>query len=80
MCSCRRVNLALAYTELTEELGRVRSLAVKQSDLLRHVSQEPGRSPEGLLGFRTTYVWILDGYSWLLDILKQRVVKLLDCP
>lgn len=39
-----RVNLALAYTELTEELGRVRSLAVKQSDLLRHVSRDPGRS------------------------------------
>nr|XP_020464010.1 TANK-binding kinase 1-binding protein 1-like [Monopterus albus] len=35
-----QVNLALAYTELTEELGRVRSLAAKQSDLL-HVSQEP---------------------------------------
>lgn len=41
---CCRVNLALAYTELTEELGRVRNLAVKQSDLLRHVSQEPGRT------------------------------------
>lgn len=39
-----RVNLALAYTELTEELGRVRGLAIKQSDLLGHLSQEPGRS------------------------------------
>lgn len=39
-----RVNLALAYTELTEELGRVRGLAIKQTDLLRQVSQEPGRS------------------------------------
>lgn len=39
-----RVNLALAYTELTEELGRVRGLAITQSDLLRQVSQEPGRS------------------------------------
>lgn len=38
------MNLALAYTELTEELGRVRDLAVKQSDLLRQASQEPGRS------------------------------------
>ncbi|XP_032393168.1 TANK-binding kinase 1-binding protein 1 isoform X2 [Etheostoma spectabile] len=36
-----QVNLALAYTELTEELGRVRNLAVKQSDILRLVSQEP---------------------------------------
>ncbi|XP_029945552.1 TANK-binding kinase 1-binding protein 1-like [Salarias fasciatus] len=41
-----QVNLALAYTELTEELGRVRGLAGKQSDLLRHISQEPvPRSP-----------------------------------
>lgn len=34
----------MAYTELTEELGRVRELAIKQSDLLRQVSQEPGGS------------------------------------
>lgn len=47
------MNLALAYTELTEELGRVRSLAAKQSDLLRHVSQDPGRSPDWVTGFRT---------------------------
>ncbi|XP_068435616.1 TANK-binding kinase 1-binding protein 1-like isoform X2 [Clinocottus analis] len=40
-----QVNLALAYTELTEELSRVRNLAVKQSDLLRHVSQEPASRP-----------------------------------
>uniref|UniRef100_H3CZR8 TBK1 binding protein 1 n=1 Tax=Tetraodon nigroviridis TaxID=99883 RepID=H3CZR8_TETNG len=39
-----QVNLALAYTELTEELGRVRDLAIKQSDLLRQGSQEPGRA------------------------------------
>ncbi|XP_026181471.1 TANK-binding kinase 1-binding protein 1-like [Mastacembelus armatus] len=36
-----QVNLALAYTELTEELGRVRSLAAKQTDLLRQASQDP---------------------------------------
>ncbi|XP_059204710.1 TANK-binding kinase 1-binding protein 1-like [Centropristis striata] len=40
-----QVNLALAYTELTEELGRVRNLAVKQSELMRHVSQEPASRP-----------------------------------
>ncbi|XP_056257531.1 TANK-binding kinase 1-binding protein 1-like isoform X2 [Seriola aureovittata] len=40
-----QVNLALAYTELTEELGQVRSLAAKQSDLLRHISQEPVSRP-----------------------------------
>ncbi|XP_077415490.1 TANK-binding kinase 1-binding protein 1-like isoform X2 [Vanacampus margaritifer] len=36
-----QVNLALAYTELTEELGQVRKLAVKQSELLRQLPQEP---------------------------------------
>ncbi|XP_028268026.1 TANK-binding kinase 1-binding protein 1-like [Parambassis ranga] len=40
-----QVNLALAYTELTEELGHVRSLAVNQTDLLRHVSQESFSRP-----------------------------------
>uniref|UniRef100_UPI0037E8B819 TANK-binding kinase 1-binding protein 1-like n=1 Tax=Semicossyphus pulcher TaxID=241346 RepID=UPI0037E8B819 len=40
-----QVNLALAYTELTEELGRIRNLAVKQGDLLHHVSQEPVSRP-----------------------------------
>ncbi|XP_075879723.1 TANK-binding kinase 1-binding protein 1-like isoform X2 [Nelusetta ayraudi] len=40
-----QVNLALAYTELTEELGRIRELAVKQSGLLRHVSPEPVPRP-----------------------------------
>ncbi|XP_031430694.1 TANK-binding kinase 1-binding protein 1-like isoform X2 [Clupea harengus] len=35
-----QVNLALAYTELTEELGRVRSLAAKQSEILRQSAQE----------------------------------------
>ncbi|KAM6957528.1 TANK-binding kinase 1-binding protein 1-like [Aplochiton taeniatus] len=43
-----QVNLALAYTELTEELGRVRGLAGKQSDILRQASQEhiqPGPRP-----------------------------------
>lgn len=54
MCVCSRVNLALAYTELTEELGHVRCLAAKQSDLLQHVSQEPGKQPE-----RVTNLWIL---------------------
>lgn len=49
-----RVNLALAYTELTEELGRVRSLAAKQSDLLRYLSQEPGRSLDKVIGARTS--------------------------
>ncbi|XP_029997388.1 TANK-binding kinase 1-binding protein 1-like isoform X3 [Sphaeramia orbicularis] len=40
-----QVNLALAYTELTEELGRVCNLAGKQSDLLRHSSREPVPHP-----------------------------------
>lgn len=30
-----RLNLALAYTELIEEWGRMRGMAVKQTDILR---------------------------------------------
>ncbi|XP_024920309.1 TANK-binding kinase 1-binding protein 1-like [Cynoglossus semilaevis] len=40
-----QVNLALAYTELIEELGRVRSLTTKQNDLLRQSQQEPVSRP-----------------------------------
>ncbi|KAL2078125.1 hypothetical protein ACEWY4_025810 [Coilia grayii] len=40
LCVCCRVNLALAYTELTEELGRLQALSSKQSEILRKVSQE----------------------------------------
>lgn len=55
VCSCRakaldtesasaslscRVNLALAYTELTEELGRLRALSSKQTEILRKATQE----------------------------------------
>ncbi|XP_076855319.1 TANK-binding kinase 1-binding protein 1 [Brachyhypopomus gauderio] len=36
-----QVNLALAYTELTEELGKLQALSAKQSEILRSVSQEP---------------------------------------
>ncbi|XP_071266425.1 TANK-binding kinase 1-binding protein 1-like [Salvelinus alpinus] len=35
-----QVNLALAYTELTEELGRLQALSSKQKEILRMVSQE----------------------------------------
>lgn len=34
------VNLALAYTELTEELGRLQALSSKQTEILRKASQE----------------------------------------
>ncbi|TNN65336.1 TANK-binding kinase 1-binding protein 1 [Liparis tanakae] len=34
------VNLALAYTELTEELGRLQALSGKQTEILRKASQE----------------------------------------
>ncbi|MGH0161517.1 UNVERIFIED_CONTAM: hypothetical protein FKN15_066480 [Acipenser sinensis] len=34
------VNLALAYTELTEELSRLQSLSSKQTEILRSLSQE----------------------------------------
>ncbi|XP_054615266.1 TANK-binding kinase 1-binding protein 1-like isoform X5 [Dunckerocampus dactyliophorus] len=40
-----QVNLALAYTELTEELGRVRTLTAKQNKLLLQTQQEPGSRP-----------------------------------
>uniref|UniRef100_A0A673LKY8 TANK-binding kinase 1-binding protein 1-like n=1 Tax=Sinocyclocheilus rhinocerous TaxID=307959 RepID=A0A673LKY8_9TELE len=40
-CSLYRVNLALAYTELTEELGKLQALTSKQTEILRKVSQEP---------------------------------------
>ncbi|XP_076007768.1 TANK-binding kinase 1-binding protein 1 [Genypterus blacodes] len=35
-----QVNLALAYTELTEELGRLQALSCKQTEILRKASQE----------------------------------------
>ncbi|XP_067101536.1 LOW QUALITY PROTEIN: TANK-binding kinase 1-binding protein 1 [Osmerus mordax] len=35
-----QVNLALAYTELTEELGRLQALSSQQKDILRKASQE----------------------------------------
>uniref|UniRef100_A0A3B4Z2J2 TBK1 binding protein 1 n=1 Tax=Stegastes partitus TaxID=144197 RepID=A0A3B4Z2J2_9TELE len=34
------VNLALAYTELTEELGRLQALSSKQTEILRKATQE----------------------------------------
>ncbi|XP_026132041.1 TANK-binding kinase 1-binding protein 1 [Carassius auratus] len=36
-----QVNLALAYTELIEELGKLQALTSKQTEILRKVSQEP---------------------------------------
>uniref|UniRef100_A0A672H4T8 TBK1 binding protein 1 n=1 Tax=Salarias fasciatus TaxID=181472 RepID=A0A672H4T8_SALFA len=42
-----QVNLALAYTELTEELGRLQALSSKQTEILRKATQEqasPGES------------------------------------
>ncbi|KAG1954834.1 TANK-binding kinase 1-binding protein [Pimephales promelas] len=36
-----QVNLALAYTELTEELGKLQTLTSKQTEILRKASQEP---------------------------------------
>ena len=39
-----RVNLALGYTELTEELGRLRELSSLQGRILRTLLQEQARS------------------------------------
>uniref|UniRef100_A0A8C2AKX3 TBK1 binding protein 1 n=1 Tax=Cyprinus carpio TaxID=7962 RepID=A0A8C2AKX3_CYPCA len=36
-----QVNLALAYTELIEELGKLQALTSKQTEILRKASQEP---------------------------------------
>ncbi|XP_014884571.1 TANK-binding kinase 1-binding protein 1 [Poecilia latipinna] len=36
-----QVNLALAYTELTEEVGRLQALCSKQTEILRKAAQEP---------------------------------------
>lgn len=38
------MNLALAYTELTEELGRLRELSSLQGRILRTLLQEQARS------------------------------------
>ncbi|XP_066530327.1 TANK-binding kinase 1-binding protein 1-like [Hoplias malabaricus] len=42
-----QVDLALAYTELTEELGQVRKLISEQSEILRHKQNPPeSKSPD----------------------------------
>nr|CBN81699.1 TANK-binding kinase 1-binding protein [Dicentrarchus labrax] len=41
-----QVNLALAYTELTEELGRLQALSSKQTEILRKASQEQASPAE----------------------------------
>lgn len=45
-----RVNLALAYTELTEELGRLRELSALQGRILRTLLQEQTRGGERRAG------------------------------
>uniref|UniRef100_A0A8C7U7A4 TBK1 binding protein 1 n=1 Tax=Oncorhynchus mykiss TaxID=8022 RepID=A0A8C7U7A4_ONCMY len=47
-----QVNLALAYTELTEELGRLQKLSSKQKEILKKTSQEhhsPEQKPNSLV-------------------------------
>uniref|UniRef100_W5N737 TBK1 binding protein 1 n=1 Tax=Lepisosteus oculatus TaxID=7918 RepID=W5N737_LEPOC len=50
-----QVNLALAYTELTEELCRLQTLCTRQTEILRRVSQEQSspESPNHLSGMTT---------------------------
>ncbi|XP_030649906.1 TANK-binding kinase 1-binding protein 1-like [Chanos chanos] len=50
-----QVNLALAYTELTEELGRVRCLVAKQNEILRQTTQEQ-KSPGQLHTHTHTFI------------------------
>lgn len=47
-----RVNLALAYTELTEELCRLRNLTSLQSQILRTLMQEQVMNGEWNLGIK----------------------------
>ncbi|PWA21687.1 hypothetical protein CCH79_00003331 [Gambusia affinis] len=43
-----QVNLALAYTELTEEVGRLQALCSKQTEILRKAAQEPASPAEAI--------------------------------
>lgn len=43
--------MALAYTELTEELGRLQALSSKQTEILRKASQE--QASPGKHGWKT---------------------------
>ncbi|KTG33462.1 hypothetical protein cypCar_00023562, partial [Cyprinus carpio] len=52
-----QVNLALAYTELTEELGKFQALTSKQTEILRKVSQEPA-SPGMRTRARIPQLWM----------------------
>lgn len=69
MFVCSRVNLALAYTELTEELGRVRGLAAKQSDFLRRVPADAGGSPADLVQERQGLERVASRFSILCSFL-----------
>uniref|UniRef100_A0A3B4YMN5 TBK1 binding protein 1 n=1 Tax=Seriola lalandi dorsalis TaxID=1841481 RepID=A0A3B4YMN5_SERLL len=70
-----QVNLALAYTELTEELGRLQTLSSKQTEILRKASQEQaivnaGERPLELLLIKHKAMWcsnmLLNFYSELI--------------
>lgn len=54
-----RVNLALAYTELTEELCRLRNLSSLQSQILRTLMQEQAINggEQGMGGVSQDWIW-----------------------
>ncbi len=65
-----RVNLALAYTELTEELGRLQALSSKQTEILRKASQEQA-SPGWLAS--TALEWNTEYQTWRSRVTSERM-------
>ena len=59
--------MALAYTELTEELGRLQALSSLQKDILRKASQEQASPGEHRLGEIHT-----DSYPILFGIITKK--------
>lgn len=80
-----RVNLALAYTELTEELGRLRELSSLQGRILRTLLQEQARSggfPNPESPAATAYAHAEHAQSWpSINLLMETVGSdIRSCP
>lgn len=82
---CRRVNLALAYTELTEELCRLRNLSSLQSQILRALLQEKSLNggKRGGPGLKPMAGWGWDaknGETTLAALILRLVLSSCMCP
>lgn len=80
-----QVNLALAYTELTEELGRLRELSSLQGRILRTLLQEQARSggfPNPESPAATAYAHAEHAQSWpSINLLMETVGSdIRSCP